>query len=194
MGGEDLPAAIVFDFATIDALAGAVLQRMRLDEAPTSPRPQSRVHADVVSDAREPIAVVGMACRFPGGADDPEQFWQLLCEGRDAIRRVPAERWDADLHYDPDRNAAGKTYTQHGGFIDGVDLFDAQYFGISPREAAEMDPQHRLLLEVSHAALENAGHRFAVAAGDRTGVFVGLTNNDYAQLLHGESRPERIGT
>jgi microcystin synthetase protein McyD len=191
--GEDLPAALVFDFSTIDSLAGALLQHVRL-EGPGPARARRSQPAEVASELREPIAIIGMACRFPGGADDPGQFWQLLCEGRDAIRRVPPERWDADLHYDPDRDAAGKTCTQHGGFIDGIDLFDAQYFGISPREAAETDPQHRLLLELSHAALENAGRPFTAKAGNRTGIFVGLTSNEYAQMSLGDRRPERIGS
>ncbi len=104
----------------------------------------------------EPIAIIGMSCRFPG-ADNPESFWQLLREGVDAITEVPADRWRLEEFYDPDPNASGKTYTRWGGFIDEVDLFDAHFFRISPREAAGMDPQHRLLLQVSYEALENAG-------------------------------------
>jgi acyl transferase domain-containing protein/SAM-dependent methyltransferase/acyl carrier protein len=189
--GRDLPAALVFDFATAEDLAGALLEIMGAEPsvAPVTPQRQ-----EVQSEDWEPIAVTGMACRFPGGADDPEQFWRLLVEGRDAIRRVPAERWDPDAFYDPEGKAPGTAYTRQGGFIDGVDLFDAGYFGISPREAADMDPQHRLLLEVSHAALEDAGHPFQPGAGKRTGVFVGLTNNEYAHMLLGDGSPERIGT
>jgi acyl transferase domain-containing protein len=132
-----------------------------------------------------PIAVVGMACRFPGGADTPERFWDVLAEGRHVVSEVPAERWDIEAYFDPDRDAPGKMYARHAGFIDGVDQFDAGFFNISPREAATLDPQHRLLLEVSWEALERAGQNPAALAGSRTGVFVGITNNEYVQVVGG---------
>ena len=131
----------------------------------------------------EPIAIVGMGCRFPGGANNPEKFWELLKNGVDAIAPVPRERWDIDAYYDPDSDTPGKMYTRYGGFIDRVDEFDAQFFGISPREAVNLDPQQRLLLEVSWSALENGGQVPAELAGSKTGVFVGVTTNDYAKLL-----------
>ena len=131
---------------------------------------------------REPVAVVGVGCRFPGGADDPEAFWELLLDGRDAVRDVPAERWDADALYDPDYTAPGKMATRWGGFLDEVDRFDAQLFGISPREAVSMDPQQRLLLETSWQALERAAIAPSSLAGSRTGVFVGVSTADYFQL------------
>jgi acyl transferase domain-containing protein len=132
--------------------------------------------------AREPIAIIGMACRFPGGANDPDAFWRLLFEGRDAVGRVPADRWDADALYDPDPDALGKITTREGAFLDGIELFDAEFFGIAPREARAMDPQHRLLLEVAWEALEHAGYRPDAVAG-MAGVFIGIASNNYAQLV-----------
>src|SRR5262249_31130156 len=105
---------------------------------------------------REPIAVVGMACRFPGGSN-PEEFWDFLARGGDAVCEIPAERWDIDAYYDPDPDAKGKMYTRAGGFIPDFDQFSAAFFGISPREAQFLDPQQRQLLEVHWEALENAG-------------------------------------
>lgn len=131
---------------------------------------------------REPIAIVGMACRIPGGANDPESFWQLLEEGRDAISEIPSDRWDVDAFYDPNPGTAGKMYVRAGAFLDRVDLFDPQFFGIAPREAIGMDPQQRLLLEVLWEALERAGIAPDKLNGSRTGIFVGLCTNDYSDL------------
>ena len=128
----------------------------------------------------EPIAIIGMSCRFPGGANDPEAFWQLLRDARDAVREIPAERWNIDAYYDPDPDASGKMYIRHGAFIDGVEEFDAYFFGISPREAISLDPQQRLLLEVSWEALERAGYAKPPV---QTGIFVGIAQNDYTQRL-----------
>jgi acyl transferase domain-containing protein/acyl carrier protein len=130
----------------------------------------------------EPIAIVGMACRFPGGADDPEAFWRLLEAGTDAISDAPPGRGYIDGYYDPDPSKPGKIYTRHGGFLKSIDEFDAAFFGLSPREAALMDPQQRLLLEVSWEALERAGHAAAGLAGSRVGVFVGIGETDYGQF------------
>jgi len=132
---------------------------------------------------REPIAVVGMACRFPGGADTPEAYWDLLREGRSGIVEVPSDRWDIDEWYDPELSEAGTMYTRSGGFIGPVDRFDAGLFRISPREAATMDPQQRLLLECTWEALENAGIAPDSLGRSETGVFVGITSSDYARLM-----------
>ncbi|HZN17320.1 MAG TPA: beta-ketoacyl synthase N-terminal-like domain-containing protein, partial [Micromonosporaceae bacterium] len=133
-------------------------------------------------DRTEPVAVVGLGCRFPGGADGPGAFWGLLERGGDAVGEVPRERWDVDAFYDPDPDAPGKMYTRSGSFVYGIDQFDPGFFGISPREAVSLDPQQRLLLEVAWEALEHAGQVPARLAGSRTGVFVGLISNEYMQL------------
>ncbi|HEV2147242.1 MAG TPA: polyketide synthase, partial [Longimicrobiaceae bacterium] len=141
---------------------------------------------------REPIAVVGMGCRFPGGADSPAAFWRLLRDGVDAVRTVPADRWDADAWYHPDPDAPGKAYVRAGGFLDDVRGFDAGFFGIAPREAHSLDPQQRLLLEVAWEALEDAGIAPERLAGSQTGVFVGIMNHDYSRHLMDVDRPERM--
>jgi acyl transferase domain-containing protein len=139
---------------------------------------------------REPIAIIGLGCRLPGGADSPEAFWELLQNGGDAIVEIPAERWSRDLYYDPDPEAPGKICTRHGGFLQHVDLFDAHFFGITPREALSMDPQQRLLLEVCWEAIEHAGYAAAGLADTRTGVYAGITLNDYGFLQKFEDAPD----
>ncbi|MGE3909405.1 MAG: type I polyketide synthase [Chloroflexota bacterium] len=130
----------------------------------------------------EPIAVVGIGCRFPGGANSPDAFWKLLCSGTDAIQTVPADRWDIEAYYDPDPNTPGTMPTRYGGFIRDVDKFDPHFFGISPREAASMDPQQRIVLEVAWEALEDASQPPDGLAGTKTGVFIGIGLNDYGRL------------
>lgn len=136
----------------------------------------------------EPIAIIGIGCQFPGGVDGPTRFWRLLSEGVDAITEVPPERWSIDAYYDPVPGRIGKSISRWGGFLDGIDRFDAGFFGISPREAASMDPQHRLLLQAAWDALEDGG--LTVAGGKQVGVFVGISTNDYAQIqfTHGDLR------
>ncbi|CAN5750343.1 hypothetical protein BH10CHL1_BH10CHL1_00280 [soil metagenome] len=130
----------------------------------------------------EPIAVIGMGCRFPQ-ADNPAAFWQLLRDGVDAVREIPNDRWDVDAYYDPNPDAPNKMYTRQGGYLDQVYNFDPSFFGIAPREAATMDPQQRLLLEVSWEALEHAGLAAERLAHTETGVYVGYMNRDYVQVL-----------
>ena len=142
---------------------------------------QSRLAA-MERAAREPIAVIGLGCRVPGGGNDATSFWNLMRDGVDAIGPVPAERWDADALYDPDPETPGRIATRSGGFIGAVDRFDAGFFGIAPREAQGMDPQQRLLLEVSWEALEHAGQAPDRLEGSRTGVYVGMCSSDYAYM------------
>ncbi|MBI4375934.1 MAG: type I polyketide synthase [Elusimicrobia bacterium] len=132
--------------------------------------------------SREPIAITGIGCRFPTVAD-PKEFWNLLEHGIDAISAVPPERWDETRFYHPDPSTPGKTNSRCGGFLKDVDQFDPSFFGISPREASRMDPQQRLILEVSWEALEDAGEVLDRLSGSPTGVFIGVTNVDYGRLL-----------
>jgi acyl transferase domain-containing protein/SAM-dependent methyltransferase len=131
----------------------------------------------------EPIAVVGMACRLPGGADSAQAYWQLLRTDVEAISEVPADRWDPEAFYDPSPGVPGKMYSRAGGFLrEPVDTFDPQFFGISPREAESMDPQQCLLLEVAWEALEQGAQVEDRSAGSSTGVFIGITSHDYSDL------------
>jgi acyl transferase domain-containing protein len=140
---------------------------------------EMRAKLDAIERAQtEPIAIIGMSCRFPG-ARNCDEFWQLLREGREAITEVPKERWDVNVYYDPDPNAPGKINTRYGGFLSHIDLFDPHFFGISPQEAMYLDPQHRLLLEVTWEALENAGQDPKSLTGSQTGIFIGMNTNDY---------------
>ena len=128
----------------------------------------------------EPIAIIGIGCRLPGGADGPDAFWELLVNGVDAITEVPAGRWNKKAFYDPETNKPGKSHSCWSGFVSGIDQFDPQFFGISPREAARMDPQQRLLLEAAWGALEDGGQALDRLAGSRTAVFAGISSWEYS--------------
>src|SRR5262249_22998672 len=133
----------------------------------------------------EPVAIIGIGCRFPGDANCPEDFWHLLQEDMDAITKIPVNRFDADVLYDPRPAIPGKVVTRQGGFLKHMDHFDPHFFGISPREATYMDPQQRLLLEVAWEAFESAGVVRDKLAGSRTGVFIGMWTNDYEARMYG---------
>src|SRR5438067_1856692 len=133
--------------------------------------------------AKEPIAIVGIGCRFPGGVTGPRSFWKLLCDGVDAITEIPADRWNIARYFDPEPGKPGKSYVKWGGFVDEISRFDAAFFRITPREAASMDPQQRLLLEAAWNALEDGGQVVDLAGdGSDTGVFVGISGTDYITL------------
>ncbi|MBD2136211.1 acyltransferase domain-containing protein [Anabaena sp. FACHB-1237] len=137
----------------------------------------------------EPIAIIGMGCRFPG-ADNPDAFWQLLKNGIDAITEIPQDRWNVDDYYDANKEVPGKIYTRYGGFVDKLKEFEPSFFSISPKEAKALDPQHRLLLEITWEALENAAINPQQLAKTQTGVFIGIASNDYSQLLLNQDTSE----
>ncbi|NEO73022.1 type I polyketide synthase, partial [Moorena sp. SIO3H5] len=137
---------------------------------------------------KEPIAIIGVGCRFPGGVSTPEAFWDMLHQGVDAITEVPKDRWNIDEYYDPDPKTPGKIYTYHGGFIEQIQNFDPYFFGISGQETMFLDPQQRLLLEVSWESLENAAINPQQLAKTHTGVFIGICSNDYAQIASSNTK------
>ncbi|WP_197513970.1 type I polyketide synthase, partial [Mycobacterium sp. 1165178.9] len=142
--------------------------------------------AQLVKAPHTPIAVIGMACRLPGGITSPDQLWEALLRGDDLVTEVPPERWDADEYYDPQPGVPGRSVCKWGAFLDDVAGFDADFFGITEKEATAMDPQHRLLLETSWEAMEHGGLTPHALADSRTGVFMGLMHDDY-QFVHAEA-------
>jgi acyl transferase domain-containing protein len=143
------------------------------------------------------FAIVGIGCRFPGGANSPQQFWKLLCDGVDAVTEIPPDRFDVDAYFDADPGKPGKMSVRWGGYVDGIQNFDAQFFRVSPREATRIDPQHRLLLESVWEALEDGGQDPDAIGDTPTGVFVGLSSHDYGNILtdprHRESIDAHVG-
>ena len=150
---------------------------------------QSELEA-IKNPKKEAIAIIGMSCRFPGGANSPEAFWEILNQGIDAISEVPQNRWNIDEYYDPNPDTPGKIISRYGGFLSQVDSFDAPFFGISPREAKSLDPQQRLLLEVSWEAIERANLLPDRLFKTQAGVFLGICGSDYSKQLANSSTPE----
>ncbi|MEU9701230.1 SDR family NAD(P)-dependent oxidoreductase [Streptomyces sp. NPDC047981] len=181
--GLRLPTTLIFDYPTPAALAA------HLDENISGTTTAKTVVQTNTAAADEPIAIVGMACRYPGGVTSPEDLWRLVAEGTDAITPFPTNRgWDTEKLYDPDPDTAGTTYVWQGGFLHEADQFDPEFFGMSPREATATDPQQRLLLETAWETFESAGIDPATVRGTNTGVFTGAMYDDYASRLR--STPE----
>ncbi|WP_327352461.1 type I polyketide synthase [Streptomyces sp. NBC_01304] len=185
--GLRVPATLVFDHPSPRAVAtyllAAVAEATEGPEARTGTATETYAPRSADADD-DPIAVVGMACRYPGGVSDAAGLWDLAAGGVDAVGDFPSDRgWDVESLYDPDPEAVGKSYTKSGGFLYGAAEFDAEFFGLSPREAAAMDPQQRLLLETAWETFENAGLDPATLRGSRTGVYAGVMYNDYGSRL-----------
>jgi acyl transferase domain-containing protein/NADPH:quinone reductase-like Zn-dependent oxidoreductase/surfactin synthase thioesterase subunit/acyl carrier protein len=175
-----LSSTTIFDHASIEKMTQYIGQLLKLENIQMRKREQ----AISVIQPDEPIAVIGMSCRFPGGANSPGAYWELLNKGGDAINEIPASRWVADSFYDPDPSVPGKMISKLGGFLDvDISLFDASFFKISPKEAEYLDPQQRLLLEVSYEAIKSSGIEPDSLDGSHTGVFIGICSHDYMDLL-----------
>ncbi|MBI4852598.1 MAG: SDR family NAD(P)-dependent oxidoreductase [Acidobacteria bacterium] len=172
-----LPSTIAFEYPNVEKLSNYLFNQIFSLESKDKQERQI-----VFGDKQEPIAIVGAACRFPGGVKDLDSFWRLLEQGQDAVTEIPQERWKIEGFYDPDPKKQSTSYSKWGAFLDDVKGFDASFFHISPREAKALDPQQRLLLEVSWEALENANIIANTLRNSLTGIFIGLTSSSYASF------------
>ncbi|MFD6838098.1 SDR family NAD(P)-dependent oxidoreductase, partial [Streptomyces diastaticus] len=178
--GLRLPATVVFDYPTVHALVGYLLEELFGGAEPAEVVPVSALP----SAAGDPVVIVGMACRYPGGVSSPEDLWRVVSEGVDAVSDFPSDRgWDVDSLHNPDRTVPGTSYTRSGGFLHDAPEFDPEFFGMSPREAVSTDAQQRLLLETTWEAIERSGIDPVSLRGSQTGVFAGVMYHDYANLL-----------
>ncbi|KYF91511.1 hypothetical protein BE20_14460 [Sorangium cellulosum] len=191
--GRRLHPTLIWECPTIESLARHVVAEPEQSPAPRGARSGDEAHG---TRGAEPIAIVGVACRFPR-APDRDAFWRLLRGGVDGIGEVPRERWSVDAYYSAEPGAPGKMSTRWGGFLEQVDQFDPQFFDISPREAVQMDPQQRLMLELSWESLEDAGVAPRGLKGSQTGVFFGAMWSDYegaSRRYRGDRPAHRHGT
>jgi|LGOV01.1.fsa_nt_gb acyl transferase domain-containing protein len=189
-----LPETLLFDYPTVDQVVNYLNSILEPD---LSSHGSDRLEANLDAKCRgdldpkgvsEAIAIIGMGCRFPGNADNPDAFWDLLLHGKDAVTEVPVGRWDIDRLNDTETEAKGNAHIRYGGFLEKIQDFDSSFFGISPVEAVTLDPQQRLILEVTWEALENAGLNPMGLADTTAGVFIGISSTDYAQRLSMEER------
>ncbi|GAA1954813.1 hypothetical protein GCM10009754_25500 [Amycolatopsis minnesotensis] len=184
--GIALPVTLVFEHPTPESAAKRLVAEICGEASAAAPEAQAFGGGD-------PVAIVALSCRLPGGADTPERLWRLMADGGDAVTPFPEDRgWDLAATYDPDPAVAGRTYVREGGFLHDAPLFDAAFFGIGPREALAMDPQQRLLLETGWEALERAGIEPSTLRGSQTGVFTGVMTQDYGPRMH-EADPDLEG-
>lgn len=178
----DLPVTLVFDYPTISKMTNYIYQRLHQEENMGIQRSETLERDPIMQTGK--VAIVGIGCRFPGGMNTPAIFFEKLLQGYDAIEEIPQERWNINDYYDESGQAQGTINTKYGGFLDQVDLFDPQFFGVTPIEAKQIDPQHRLLLEVTFEALQDAGMPIEKLEGSQTGVFVGISNSDYLDQVN----------
>ena len=172
--GRSLSPTLAYDYPNIKELSQYLSQDTTKGQTIVNEN-----HSSVFPD--EPVAIIGIGCRFPG-ADDPDSFWKILSEGIDKISEIPEDRWPKESFYDPDPSVPGKAISMWGGFLENIDQFDPFFFGISPIEAKQMDPQQRLLLELSYEAFDSAGYNKDQVYGTKTGVFVGISVNEYSHF------------
>ncbi|MFE9320840.1 HAD-IIIC family phosphatase [Nocardia sp. NPDC052278] len=186
--GRFIDTNLFFDQPTIDGVVTALAPAAPIESGAAAPE------AETADDSDDAIAILSMSCRYAGAADSPEALWRLLDGNGDALTDMPAGRWDIDGLYDPDTSATGKAYTFRGGYVDGIDRFDAAFFGIGPREAAVMDPQQRMMLQLSWEAIERSGRDPRTLHGSATGVYLGVYGTGYLADPAPEQLNGQVGT